>query len=79
MSKTNDIAAQLTNWRKAHPELDPPPPARGPYKPKTTEKDRAEFQRLANVTLRQEWSELVADILADLDRAEAAIKRQEKP
>jgi len=69
------MAEQMTQWRKAHPEHDPPPLPRGPYQPKTSPKDRAEFQRLANVTLRQEWAELVVDILADLDRAEAALKR----
>jgi hypothetical protein len=74
-----DLPEQLANWRKAHPELEPSPIPQGPYKPTTSPKDRSEFQRLANVTLRQEWAELVADILEDLDRAEAALKRQEKP
>lgn len=79
MTTPRTLQAQL-EAKVAHlrPTPGPPPGPPGRYKPKTKAPEREDLQRIANLTLRQEWAELVAEVLADLKQAESIINARQQ-
>lgn len=72
------LANQLALWREAHPEVEPEPaPDPKVYTPKTTPAVRSEVVRVARLIMARHYAETLAEIVEDLNNAEAALKGED--